>query len=674
MNYFVRLRRFFVASLIVSLTVPMVYHTVLNYMRRDYYTSLTKEVCKAVEPQVQMGSYRQPIEYAQGMMLRQGFGYTPDVSFFDHGAEITPHHKSRIGDVRIDCEFAGFPNVQMSVFYEMPSLLNVRYVYIYLWCIPIFFAGFIFIRMLFERFQRQVVDVVQAQIKRHMGLDGPNEKPRGFIGQLLDLNFPLLGYLKNHIDGLEERLAEYSRKVADQKRAEVLSDVAAQVAHDIVAPISALQEILTSSSRDEAQDRGLILEELDRLKALAEKMLRQYRGETQAPIAEHFDLTNLLSFISLEANALASGKCKVGSLAPSEPIFVSGVKSELSAALSNIVKNAIESIDRAPGYVEIRAEREGAAVKITIQDSGCGIPQENLSRVLEKDVSYKRGGTGLGLFQANSAITAMAGEIRLHSTVGKGTTVEIVLPVATAPIDFIFDVGADTHLVFVDDDKLVHEVWRKILPVDFPADRIHFFFSGDEFHSWLSGHQGTKSINFIDHDLSKNGGETGFELIERNQCRESSILLTGRAAEDSVKNVAKERGIRLVDKANQGKIRLRMEKDGTEIVLIDDARANRIAWSAQAKRAGRSLETFESADAFFARESRFDRRVPIYVDYFFDNVAQGGIIAERLIQAGFLNVFLATAYPQEKMSIPEGVRGVVGKEFPSDPPTGVTRR
>lgn len=664
MNYLVRLRRFFIASLIISLTVPLVYHTVLNYMRRDYYTSLTKEICKAVEPQVQMGSYRQPIEYAQGMMLRQGFGYTPDVAFFDHGAEITPHHQSRIGDVRIDCDFAGFPNVQMSIFYEMASLANVRYVYIYLWSIPIFFALFILIRVLLERFQRQVVDVVQTQIKRHMGIEGSNEKPRGLIGQLLDLNFPLLGYLKDHIDGLEERLAEYSQKIADQKRAEVFSDVAAQVAHDIVAPISALQEILNSKSGNEAQDKRLFLEELDRLKALAEKMLRQYRGETQPENAERFDLANLLSFISLEANVLAAGKCQIDSTFPSKRIFIRGVKSELSAAFSNIVKNAIESIDKPIGRVGIRAERKGDEVKIAIEDSGCGIPEENLARVLEKDVSYKSGGTGLGLFQASSAITTMGGRIKLKSVVGHGTVVEIFLPIAEAVNDFVIDVGVDAHLVFVDDDKLVHEVWQRVLPEEFPAERIHFFFSGDEFSSWLAAQQGIKCVNFIDHDLSKNGGETGFELIERCECRESSILLTGRAAEESIKNLAEERGIRLIDKADQGKIRFHMEESRADIVLIDDARANRIAWLAQAKRAGKSIETFESAGAFFAAEGRFDRRVPIYVDYFFGDVAQGAEIAERLIRAGFLNVFLATAYPKEKILIPEGVRGVVGKEFP----------
>lgn len=659
------LRRFFIASLIISFTVPMVYHTVSNYMRREYYSNLTREVCKAVEPQVQMGSFRQPIEYAQGMMLRQGFDYTPAVAFFDHGTEITPHHQSKIGDVRIDCEFAGFPNVRMSIFYEMAPLLNFQYVYIYLACLPIFFAIFSLIRVLLNRFQRQVVDVVQAQIKHLMDLDGSDEKPKGLIGRLLDLNIPLLGYLKDHIDGLEDRLAEYSKKIADQKKAEILSDVAAQVAHDIVAPIATLQKILTTSSGDPAKDRALIHEELERVKALAEKMLRQYRGEAAFEKSERFSVSALFSNALAEANALAAGRCEIVSDFPSEDLYVEGVKSDLASAISNVVKNAIESIDKATGQVRIQMKRDGHLVKILVEDTGCGIPIENIDRVFEKDVSYKRGGTGLGLFQAHSAVTAMGGKITLRSKVGAGTAVEIGLPLATEAVNLVVNIPTDTHLAFVDDQNLIHEVWRSLLPSELPPERIHFFSTGEEFYSWRESNREKNSISFIDHDLSADG-ETGIDLIERCQCRESSFLLTGRAAEESVKGRAREKGIRLIDKAQQGQIRFNLEGSGAEIVLIDDARANRIAWSARARQEGQSIETFESAEAFFIAESKFSRKTPIYVDYLFDGAAIGGVIAERILKAGFTNVFLATAYPKEKVSAPVGIRGVVGKEFPND--------
>ena len=395
-------------------------------------------------------------------------------------------------------------------------------------------------------------------------------------------------------------------------------------------------------------------------------MLRQYRGDTSPEVRKPFNLTELASLISKEAKALASGRCEVVPELTSDQVFTEGSKSDLSAALSNIVKNAIESIDHPHGRVVIKMERHGKAAKILVADNGCGIPKENLSRVFEKDVSFKHGGTGLGLFQASSTISSMSGTISIDSTVGHGTTVEIQLPILVDGADFTIEVSAETHLAFVDDDKLVHEVWKKLLPTGFPEERCHFFFSGQEFHSWRIAIQGVKSINFIDHDLTKNGGENGFELIDRCGCRESSSLVTGRAAEETVKSRAREMNLRLFDKSDLRRIKFRVEGTVAQIVLIDDARANRIAWSAQAKCAGLAIETFESAEAFFTAESRFGRGTPIYVDYFFHGDALGLVIAERLVKAGFSEVFLATAYPREKIEVPAGVRGVVSKEFPRD--------
>ena len=103
---------------------------------------------------------------------------------------------------------------------------------------------------------------------------------------------------------------------------------------------------------------------------------------------------------------------------------------------------------------------------------------------------------------------------------------------------------------------------------------------------------------------------------------------------------------------------------GAEMILIDDTLANRIAWMAQAKRANQKLATFSCGEEFFCCESLIARETPIYVDYFFDGKVGGVLIAERPVQSGFSNVFFATAYSNDKMTVPSGVRGVVNKGFP----------
>ena len=65
------------------------------------------------------------------------------------------------------------------------------------------------------------------------------------------------------------------------------------------------------------------------------KMLRQYRGETEPERTERFELIRLISTVVVEARALAKGKCEIISNLTSEKIVVEGVKSDLSSALSN---------------------------------------------------------------------------------------------------------------------------------------------------------------------------------------------------------------------------------------------------------------------------------------------------------------------------------------------------
>jgi len=69
-------------------------------------------------------------------------------------------------------------------------------------------------------------------------------------------------------------------------------------------------------------------------------------------------------------------------------------------------------------------------VVIRISDTGIGIPPEILQKVFEPFVTHgKSHGTGLGMAIAKSIVTAHQGKISVTSVQGKGTTVEVLLPV-----------------------------------------------------------------------------------------------------------------------------------------------------------------------------------------------------------------------------------------------------
>jgi two-component system phosphate regulon sensor histidine kinase PhoR len=98
----------------------------------------------------------------------------------------------------------------------------------------------------------------------------------------------------------------------------------------------------------------------------------------------------------------------------------------------NIIDNAIKYTEQ--GEIRISITNEDAQVKIEIEDTGIGIPEEHLSRIFErfyvvdKSRSRKMGGTGLGLSIVKHIVEAHRGTIEIESEVGQGSKFTIILP------------------------------------------------------------------------------------------------------------------------------------------------------------------------------------------------------------------------------------------------------
>jgi signal transduction histidine kinase len=93
--------------------------------------------------------------------------------------------------------------------------------------------------------------------------------------------------------------------------------------------------------------------------------------------------------------------------------------------------NAVEAC-RDGGSIRVEvgkvAHNGGAAVAVSVRDSGCGIPAERLARIWEPYVTYKSGGTGLGLAIVRQTVMAHDGQVDAESEPGKGTTIRFLFP------------------------------------------------------------------------------------------------------------------------------------------------------------------------------------------------------------------------------------------------------
>ena len=109
------------------------------------------------------------------------------------------------------------------------------------------------------------------------------------------------------------------------------------------------------------------------------------------------------------------------------PLFIRGDRTVLYMALSNIVRNALDSMSDG-GVLKVHLSRHGNKAQILISDTGSGIRPEDILHIFEPFFSRKNGNSGLGLPIALRGIEAHGGDIKVKSALGKGSTFSVQIP------------------------------------------------------------------------------------------------------------------------------------------------------------------------------------------------------------------------------------------------------
>jgi signal transduction histidine kinase len=103
-------------------------------------------------------------------------------------------------------------------------------------------------------------------------------------------------------------------------------------------------------------------------------------------------------------------------------------REQMTQALLNVLRNAIEAIGEGRGRIEIAATEKGNSVCIDIADSGPGFPSAVLAADLQPVVSSKKDGIGIGLAAAARIIRANRGTLSLQNRPGHGACCSLILP------------------------------------------------------------------------------------------------------------------------------------------------------------------------------------------------------------------------------------------------------
>ena len=184
-------------------------------------------------------------------------------------------------------------------------------------------------------------------------------------------------------------------------------------------------EVLDRIQKDGRHLLGLINDVLDISKIEA--------GQLSLSLSE-YSVHSIVDTVVSMTGALAREKhIEVRAVVPADLPMGYGDDRRLTQVLLNIVGNAIKFTDK--GFVEIRAEVMDGHFKIAVTDTGPGIPATDQARIFDEfqqvdnSITRHKGGTGLGLSISRRLVQAHGGHIDVRSTVGVGSTFNIVLPV-----------------------------------------------------------------------------------------------------------------------------------------------------------------------------------------------------------------------------------------------------
>jgi two-component system phosphate regulon sensor histidine kinase PhoR len=270
------------------------------------------------------------------------------------------------------------------------------------------------------------------------------------IREELDWPGPVLRHLAlyaaRRLGGPDEGVVLVLHDTSDLRRLErVRQEFVANVSHELKTPLSVIKvcvETLLTGAADDPEHRTQFLEQIDehadRLNVLILDLLSLARIEsgTEALTFQNVPLEQAVGHCLERHRARAeANRQDLTAEPPADGLAVAvwGDEEALETILDNLVDNAIKYTSSG-GRISVRWHADDGQACLEVADNGIGIPDRDLPHVFERFYRVDRarsrelGGTGLGLSIVKHLAQAMRGTVGVRSTVGKGTTFSVRLP------------------------------------------------------------------------------------------------------------------------------------------------------------------------------------------------------------------------------------------------------
>jgi PAS domain S-box-containing protein len=245
------------------------------------------------------------------------------------------------------------------------------------------------------------------------------------------------------VDNTEVRENERKlQRVHEELQAAVMArdNLLAVVAHDLQTPLSAIRlssQLQERHAHDEVTQRHsrLILREVEKMQRLLKDLLQAASIETghfSVELGPHSLLPVLAQILEMFEPIAAERHITLEGLLPDDLPAVMCDPPRIGQVLSNLVSNALKFVPD-KGRVVVQVEALESSARISVVDSGPGIPKDVQSRLFDrywKGKQQGRHGFGLGLYISKGIVEAHGGAMQVESTPGKGATFRFTLPLA----------------------------------------------------------------------------------------------------------------------------------------------------------------------------------------------------------------------------------------------------
>lgn len=239
--------------------------------------------------------------------------------------------------------------------------------------------------------------------------------------------------LTNHLEEQVKNRTEEVTRLLEERKA-FFSDMA----HDLKAPVFATQSFIEAIRESglgvDTELRGY----LDQAEIKQREMARRLQGLSEINKLDkiegdfiHISLKGMLE----ELYATYHGESEVRSVyfyveQPEEDAFFKAQPEKMEILFENLIYNALRATP-CNGSINIYAKADAGRIRVTVKDSGCGIPKEELPHIFRRfyvGSNNKENGTGLGLYIVHSIVEELGGTINVRSEVGVGTEFILEFP------------------------------------------------------------------------------------------------------------------------------------------------------------------------------------------------------------------------------------------------------